>query len=261
MNKFTSAFVSVLIALFFVGCNAPKPEPVVACENTDGINAATAELAATLAYELHRWNVTADLEVYEDQGQRRLGVSAQGRAACGEDCPLTDEILSYQDPRLDQQIVLGDQKLKSSAFAARLVAGFERQVACEKDGDCVVPFHVLGPLQLPLKKDVCGVQYLFPVSGDMVDARELEPALTWADDETTVNPYISFQATHDSVSIDPTGIIGPGIPDSSFAICQKTSLTNINGTPCTCAANNIYSNGQLKNDDPLTAKTYYCRQM
>ena len=42
-------------------------------------------------------------------------------------------------------------------------------------------------------------------------------------------------------------------------VCQVVSWTDLNGTPCTCAANNI-TNGQLKNDFAGTAKTYYCRQ-
>jgi hypothetical protein len=43
-------------------------------------------------------------------------------------------------------------------------------------------------------------------------------------------------------------------------VCQKFSVPNINGTPCACPAQSIYSNGVLRNDVSLTPKTYYCRQ-
>ena len=64
-----------------------------------------------------------------------------------------------------------------------------------------------------------------------------------------------------TVTIDPTGNLNPPGQTTGSEICQKFSVSNINGTPCTCATNNIYSNGQLVNDQYLTPKTYYCRQM
>jgi hypothetical protein len=43
-------------------------------------------------------------------------------------------------------------------------------------------------------------------------------------------------------------------------ICMKASLTDLNGTPCTCASTGV-TNGQLKNDDPLAPRTYRCRKI
>ncbi|HYP91556.1 MAG TPA: hypothetical protein VEQ59_25485 [Polyangiaceae bacterium] len=43
-------------------------------------------------------------------------------------------------------------------------------------------------------------------------------------------------------------------------ICQKVSLTSLKGTPCTCANTGV-TNGQLINDEPNLAKTYFCRQL
>jgi hypothetical protein len=87
----------------------------------------------------------------------------------------------------------------------------------------------------------------------------LNNALVWTA-ANGPNPYIAFQAGAGTVTIDPTGNVNPPGQTTGSEICQKASLTNVGHTPCTCAVRNIYSHGKLRNDQPQTPKTYFCRQ-
>lgn len=102
------------------------------------------------------------------------------------------------------------------------------------------------------------------------------------------NPLIAFQSTATTVTIDPTGqlkvqhdehqwnmctcaaqniYIGGylrnnvrQVPMTYFCLleqCQSESTTDLNGTPCECAAKGI-TNGHLENSQSLTSDTYYC---
>jgi len=239
------------------------------CANPEGTNAAIAALATAISQELHRWQLTTDFYEYRGNNyQLMLGLTPAGLAACGGSCPMTSEILKYQDSRMDQKIVFGTVKLSSWSFASRLTTGFENQLVCQRAGRCSFPAHTFGFDPAATVPGACDTLFTFSVSkpanmgGGALSAAEigqLSNALVWTTGNGP-NPYIAFQAGANSVTIDPGGNLNPPGQTTGSDVCQKTSLTNISATPCTCAANNVYSNGQLKNDDSLAPRTYFCRQ-
>jgi len=276
MNKFAALIIATAALSSAVGCSsetAPEmtaEEKSAVCENPEGTNAAIAALATAISQELHRWQITTDFYVYRGLNyQSMLGLTQAGLNACGGSCPLTSEILKYQDARMDNKIVFNGTKLSSWSFASRLVTGYENQKVAQSAGRAPFPQHMFGYNSATTTPGACDTLFTFTVSkpGSMgggpltaTESAQLSNALIWTTGNGP-NPYIAFQSTANTVTIDPTGNLNPPGQTTGSEICQKTSFTNINGTPCTCAAFNIYSNGQLKNDDPLVPKTYFCRQM
>ena len=276
MKLFAPLLFAAVSVSSIVGCSTETNSELTAeqsaavCANPDGTNAGIAALAVAMSQELHRWNLTSDFYIYTANYQERLGLTQAGLNACGGSCPITSEILKMQDPSLDQKIVFNGVKMSAYNFGSRLVTGYRNQVACQTNNGC--PFttaHMFGYNSATTKPGACDTLFTFTVSkpgsqggGPLTAAQinQLSNALVWTA-PTGINPYIAFQASSNTVTIDPTGNLNPPGQTTGSEICQKVSLTNINGTPCTCAVNNIYSNGQLKNDVPLTGRTYYCRQM
>ena len=277
MKIFAPLVVAAVALSSIAGCSTETSTEMTAeqsaavCANPDGTNAGIAALAVAISQELHRWNLTTDFYIYTGyNNQSMLGLTQAGKNACGGTCPITSEILAMQDSRMDQKIVFGGVKMSSWNFASRLVTGFQNQAVCQSAGRCpFVTGHMFGYNSATTAPGACDTLFTFTVSkpgsqgGGPLTAAEvagLSNALVWTA-PTGINPYIAFQATANTVTIDPTGNLNPPGQTTGSEICQKLSLSNINGTACTCAANNIYSNGQLVNDQPLTPKTYYCRQM
>ena len=275
MKAFAPLIVAAAAALSsLAGCasqTAPEmtaEESAAVCTNPEGTNAAIAALAVAISQELHRWQITSDFKVVTGYNyQQVLALTQSGLNACGGSCPITSEILAYQDSRMDQKVVFGGNKLSSWSFASRLVTGFGNQVACQNGGRCPFVPHMFSYNPAITTPGACDTLFTFPVgkpgfAGPLTAAQvtQLSNALVWTTGNGP-NPYIAFQSTASSVTIDPTGNINPPGQTTGSEICQKLSPSNINGTPCTCALNNVYSNGQLLNDQPLTPKTYYCRQM
>jgi hypothetical protein len=277
MKFFAPLLIAAAAISSLAGCSSQATTEVTAedtaavCANPDGTNAGIAALAVAMSQELHRWNLTSDFFIYRGYNyQEMLGLTQAGLNACGGSCPITQEILNMQDSRMDQKIVFNGVKMSSWNFASRLVTGYRNQVACQNGGSC--PYfvkHMFGYNSATTSPGPCDTLFTFtvtqagsvgggPLTADQIS--QLKNALVWTA-PTGINPYIAFQSTAGTVSIDPTGDLNPPGQTTGSEICQKLSLTNINGTPCTCAANNVYSNGQLRNDQPLTPKTYYCRQM
>jgi len=276
MKKIASVMLAAAALASMAGCStetAPEmtaEESAAVCENPEGTNAAIAALATAISQELHRWNITTDFYVYRGANyQSMLGLTQAGLNACGGSCPVTSEILKYQDSRMDGKIVFNGVKLSSWSFASRLVTGYENQKVCLSAGRCSYATHMFGYNSATTQPGACDTLFTFTVTkpgslggGPLTQAEvaSLSNALVWTTGNGP-NPYIAFSSTANTVTIDPTGNLNPPGQTTGSEICQKISFSNLNGTPCTCAANNIYSNGQLKNDDPNTAKTYYCRQM
>jgi len=274
MKTFASLIVAAAALSSVAGCSTETGTELTAqeqsavCANPEGTNAAIAALATAISQELHRWQIKTDFYVYNGyMSQQMLGLTAAGLAACGGSCPITSEILKYQDARMDQKIVFGTVKLSSWAFASRLVTGYGNQVSCQNNNQCPFQAHVFSYNPATTTPGACDTLFTFPVSkpaggGALTAAQiaQLSNGLVWANGNGP-NPYIAFQSSANSVTIDPGGNLNPPGQTTGSDVCQKTSMTNINGTPCTCAANNVYSNGQLKNDDPNATKTYFCRQM
>jgi hypothetical protein len=275
MKTFAPLIVAAAAALSsLAGCASQTAPEMTAedsqalCANPDGTNAGIAALAVAITQELHRWQVTTDFYVKTGyNSQQVLALTQAGLNACGGSCPITTEILGYQDSRMDQKIVFDSIKMSSWSFASRLVTGFGNQIACQNGGRCPFVPHMFSYNPATTTPGACDTLFTFPVgkpgfAGPLTAAQvsQLSNALTWMNGNGP-NPYIAYQSTASTVSIDPTGNLNPPGQTTGSEICQKLSLTNINGTPCTCAANNVYANGQLLNDQTLTPKTYYCRQM
>jgi hypothetical protein len=276
MKKIASLVLAAAALSSFAGCSTDTATEMTAeetaalCANPEGTNAAIAALATAMSQELHRWQIKSDFYVYRGfNNQAMLGLTQAGLNACGGSCPVTSVILGYQDSRMDQKIVFNGVKLSSWSFASRLVTGYENQGVCQSNGTCPFVPHVFSYDSATTTPGACDTLFTFGVAkpasaggGNLTAAQvsQLSNALKWTTGNGP-NPYIAFQSTANTVTIDPTGQVNPPGQATGAEICQKVSFTNINGTPCTCAVNNIYANGQLKNDDPLTPRTYFCRQM
>jgi hypothetical protein len=274
-KTFASLMFAAAAVSSLAGCSTEATTELTAeqsaaiCANPEGTNAAIAALAVAITQELHRWNLTTDFYVKTGfNNQQVLALTQAGLNACGGSCPITTEILAMQDSRMDQKVVFGGAKLSSWSFASRLVTGFGNQRACQTGGRCPFVSHVFGYDPATTTPGACDTLFTFSVAkpasmgGGALTATQvsqLNNALVWTTGNGP-NPYIAFQSTASTVTIDPTGNLNPPGQTTGSEICQKLSLSNINGTPCTCAANNVYSNGKLKNDISLTPKTYYCRQ-
>lgn len=277
MTKFAPLMIAAIGMSTLAGCVAESTpvseeqlaaDSAAACYNPEGTNAAIAALATAIAQEAHRWEFATDFEVFTGYAnQQMVRLTQAGKNACGGSCPATENILQFQDSRMDLKAVFNGTKLSSWSFASRLVSGHDKQKVCKAGGWCPYVAHAFGTSTS--QAGACDTLFTFPVSkpasqggGALTSAQvsQLINALTWASSNGP-NPYIAFQSTASTVTIDPTGNLNTPGQTTGAEICQKFSLTDINGTPCTCATYNIYSNGQLKNNDPLTPKTYYCRQM
>jgi hypothetical protein len=276
MKMFAPLLIAAAALSSLAGCSTAATTEVTAedtaavCSNPEGTNAAIAALAVGMSQELHRWQITTDMYVKTGyNNQQVLALTQAGLNACGGSCPITSEILAMQDSRMDQKVVFNGVKMSSWSFASRLVTGFSNQVACQNGGRCPFVAHMFSYNPATTTAGSCDTLFTFPVGkpgsqggGPLTAAQvtQLSNALVWTTGNGP-NPYIAFQSTASTVTIDPTGNLNPPGQTTGSEICQKLSLSNINGTACTCAANNVYSNGQLLNDQYLTPKTYYCRQM
>ena len=282
MKKFAPLFIAAAALGSLQGCatdasteSLSAEDQAATCFNPEGTNAAIAALAVAMAQELHRWQVTSDLYIYRGyNNQEMLGLTSAGLAACGGSCPMTSNILAMQDSRMDQKVVFNGVKLSSWSFASRVVTGFRNQQSCQSGGWCPFVTHVFGwkpdntYTNFTTAPGACDTVFTFGVTRPSAqnhaaltstEMNNLKNALKWTE-ANGPNPYIAYSNTTSTVSIDPTGDLNPPGQTTGAEICQKFSMTDINGTPCTCAANNIYSNGALKNDLTATPKTYYCRQ-
>lgn len=274
MKKF-APFIIAAAVTSFAGCTMEsgdiasneqsEEQAAVACSNADGTNGMVAALAVALATDMHRWNVLTDL--YEFRGfnnQLMLGITAAGKAACGNNCPTVANILAFQDSRLDQKAVIAGTKLNSWSLASRLTAGWDKQKACVPGGWCPFQAHQLGAVS-SITAGNCNTSSLYgfpatkPGGGALTAAQiaGLNNALVF----TTANgtdPFVQFTSNATSVSVGDVGGMVPG--QAEPGPCQQFSLTNINGTACTCAATGVTTGGQLKNDQSLAPNTYFCRK-
>jgi len=297
MKKFAPLFIATAALASLQGCateaattaEMTAEDQAAVCANPEGTNAAIAALATAITTELHRWQiaplkqngstpaVAGDFYKYRGyNNQEMLGLTSAGLAACGgTGCPATANMLAFQDSRMDQKLIINGVKVSSWSFASRLVTGFDKQVACNDGKWCPYVPHVFG-----WKPDntyngyttapgPCDTLFTFNVNKPTAqnhaaltaaETNQLQNALVWTA-ANGPNPYIAYQSTASTVSIDPGGNMVPPPTAAGAEICQQFSRTSLNGQDCTCAATNIYSNGKLKNDQVLSPNTYYCRQM
>src|SRR5262249_9598792 len=155
-----------------------------------------------------------------------------------------------------------------------LVTGYYNQKSCQQNNQCPFVQHVFGWQSdgtyngVTTAPGACDTVFTFNANlpsaqnhAPLTSAQlsQLSNALVWTTGNGP-NPYIAFQSGASTVSIDPTGQLNPPGQTTGAEICQKFSVSNINGTPCTCSANGIYANGQLGNIYPQTPMTYFCVQ-
>jgi hypothetical protein len=275
MKKFAPLIIAAAVTSF-AGCamessdvasnEQSEEQAAVACSNADGTNGMIAALAVALATDMHRWNVLTDL--FEFRGfnnQLMLGITAAGKAACGgTNCPTVANILAFQDSRLDQKAVIAGTKLSSWALASRLTAGWDKQKACQQpNGWCLFQGHQFAAAS-SINAGNCNTSALFsfPASkagGGALTAAQIA-ALNNALVFTTANgtdPFVQFTSNTTSVSVGDVGGMVPG--QAEPGPCQQFSISNINGTACSCAATGV-TTGQLKNDQSLAPNTYFCRK-
>ncbi len=285
MKKFAPVAMTLAAVASLAGCAAEPgsqaqmtaEDQAAMCSNPEGTNAAIAALATAITKELHRWQILTDFYEYRGyNNQLMLGLTSAGLQACGgTGCPETQNMLALQDSRMDQAVVFNGTKLSSWSCASPLPTGYEHQRACTSNRQCPFVAHVFGYqngqwVQPTTAPGACDTMFTFPVSAPVsaggapltsTQVAQLSNALIWTSGNGP-NPYIAFQPTASTVSIDPTGQMNPPGQQTGNDVCNIYSPdVNLNGQPCTCAANNITSNGQLKNDKPMTRSTFYCRQM
>jgi hypothetical protein len=283
MKRFAPLMLTAAAMASLAGCAAQSGSPnemtaedsAALCANPDGTNAGIAALATAITQELHRWQITSDFYIYNGyNNQQMLGLTSSGLMACGGSCPMTQNILNMQDSRMDQKVIFDGTKMSSWSFASRLVTGYYNQKSCQQNNQCPFVAHVFGWQSdgtyngFSSAPGACDTLFTFNVNlpsaqnhAPLTSAQmsQLSNALVWTTGNGP-NPYIAFQTGASTVSIDPTGSLNPPGQTTGSDTCQKFSLINLNGQACTCAANNIYSNGQLWNIYSQTPMTYYCVQ-
>jgi hypothetical protein len=281
MKKFAPLVITAA-AMAFAGCAVDTGAPsetatgediAASCTNPEGTNAAIAVLAEAITHELHRWQLTTDFYVGTgSNNQQVLKLTSAGLAACNPSgCPETQNILAVQDSTMDQQVVIDGTRVSSWSFASRVVTGFGNQKTCQQNRQCPFVAHVFdyqngSYVQPTISAGPCMTLFTHPVSAPggaaltSTQVNQLANALIWTTGNGA-NPYIAFQGTASTVSIDPGGNLNPPGQTGSGDTCQVYSPdVNLTGQSCVCSTTGV-TNGQLKADRPLTKSTYYCRQI
>jgi hypothetical protein len=228
---------------------------LVNCSNPQGTNAMIAAVAVAIANDLGRWKVGTDFtKVTGAYNQQHLALSSTGLAQCaarGNACENVKALLFFQDARYDNYIRFpGNVKLSAWSYAARLVAGYDAQKVCESRATqnpssadaCPAEDHVL--TLTGTSPGACDMNFTYdartPTGGMLRWPHLLKNKLVWANDGgsfTNLNPYIAFQSTAGTVTIDPTFDLnqpGSASGGSCIVACQKYDRSNLTGQCCTC---------------------------
>jgi hypothetical protein len=229
------------------------------CPNPDGTNSVMAALAVATAKELRRWEPLTDFFV--SSGELRL--TSAGRSRCGDGiCRNTQALLDMQKPISEGQVKVSPTvTLSASALRSRLAAKFGEQAACESrpdnhnGSDCPAEDHNLRFLYSA--KGSCDMDFWFEATkvtgGPLQYPAQLKNKLLWVD---THNPYVNFQSSGSTVSIDPTYGLNEdstSTAGSCTPACTKVSASSVIGACCTC-------NGTKKFQRSLfNPYIYFCR--
>jgi hypothetical protein len=266
MRKLVSLVIasSAVVALASGCAVEPMSEDVgavdeAACSNLQGTNAMIAAVAVAIANELGRWNVSRDFQLGKgsyNQDVMQLSYTGNQRcAARNNPCTNVKALLAVQDAKYDLKIKFPDgTALSSWSYASRLVSGWRAQKTCEdralsnpgssNPNACAAEEHLLTPAaENFITPGVCDVNYTFdartPAGALLKYPAHLKNKLLWANDGGSVtnpNPYIAFQSTASTVTIDPTWDLNPPGTQSggSCTICktQKYSSTDLTGQCC-----------------------------
>jgi len=278
MKKFAPLVITAA-AMAFAGCSAETGTPSAmqtaqdtqaTCANPEGTNAAIAALTEAITHELHRWQITTDFYVGTGtNNQQVLKLTSAGLQACGGSCPETQNMLSFQDSTMDQTLIMDGTRVSSWSYASRVVTGFGNQVSCQRNNQCPFPAHVFGFrngawVQPTVAAGACDTLFTHVVSAPggaaltATQVGQLKNALVWTTGNGP-NPYIAYQSTASTVSIDPSGGVNtPSTPPGGVYGCNPFDNTmNLTGLACTCDTTGI--TGVLKQTKPVAQPNqYYC---
>lgn len=267
MRKFVSSFIAMsALAGLASACAVDMPadeqesvgsdhQALVNCANPQGTNAMIAALAVAIANDLGRWKVGTDFtKVTGAYNQQHLALSSTGLQQCslrGNTCQNVKALLFFQDARYDNYIRFpGNVRLSAYSYASRLTAGYDAQKVCESRATqnptsadaCPAEDHKL--TLAGTSPGGCDINFTYdartPAGGMLRWPHLLKNKLIWANDGgsfTNLNPYVAFQSTASTVTIDPTWDLnqpGSASGGSCTVSCQKYSTTAIAGNCCTC---------------------------
>jgi len=268
MIKFVSAMIAATSLIAAAGCStetgsanelaaAQESDALASCPNAQGTNAAIAAFAIAYGTEAHRWEVLTDFEEFRGYNYQLMLRPKAGGKCANNACPMTAEILTYQDGRNEGKIVYDGQALSSMSFASRLTTGYDNMNAYKTNKMFPYPTHTLNFLSMQ-KGNVCmtDVSYTASVSSGTLDS--LVNALKFSDGNGQ-NPYLftydgsgnpHLRVAGNVVTVDPTGGTSgdPSIStsgDVTLAGCQavSTDKTHINVTDSTGAKTSVVGNG------------------
>ena len=175
-----------------------------------------AALATATARETGRQLPTRDFQWNYTTNKLELSYYGKKRCADGK-CFNVQELLNMQNSAADGLVIFpGGDKLNTAILSQRLKATWDRQVTCNNrpdnhtGDDCPVEMH-----QLTLIKTASGAcDHMFTFKATATDGvtpltepGQLKNQLIWAGYNTVAsssNPYLAFQSTASTVSIDPT---------------------------------------------------------
>lgn len=281
MNTLKSSYAVALgIGLLALGsacsveAGSSEFEPAVTgeqalCANQDGVNAYMAALGTATAREVGRWLPSRDFQWNTSTNKLELSYYGKKRCADGK-CFNVQELLNMQVSAANNLVVFpGGDRLNTDALNSRLKANWDRQITCNNrpdnhlGDDCPVEYH-----QLAMKSVTAGAcDKLFSFKATATDGvtaltepGQLKNQLLWVGyntDPNVTNPYLAFQSTASTVSIDPTVGLTEGDATSSgscAAACTMVSSTSVIGECCSC-------NGVTKTftRSPFSYNTYLCR--
>lgn len=257
-----------------VDATGAEPEAVVSgdqalCANQDGTNAYLAALAGATARELHRWLPARDFQWNSSTGM--LELSSWGKAKCADKkCFNVQELLNMQNNAANYMVVFpGGDRLNTGVLHSRLAAFWDAQMVCinrpdnHTGDDCPVEYHQLTLTNV--SPGPCDKMFTFKATAPdgvtpLQEPAQLRNMLLWAGynrDSTVANPYLAFQSTASTVSIDPTVGLNEGDATSSgscAAACTMISSASVVGQCCSC-------NGLTKafSRSAWSYNTYLCR--
>jgi hypothetical protein len=298
MTKFVSAIIAATSLIAVAGCSTETGSPnelaaaqtadaLTSCPNQAGTNAAIAAFAVAYGTEAHHWQLLQDFEEYRGT-YNQLMLRPKSTGACANNkCPMTSEILTYQDARNDQKVVYDGQILSSYNFASRLTTGYDNMVTYKNANRYTFPSHTLNFVSMQ-NSNVCSTDFTYTASVASGTLDVLVNALRFTDGNGQ-NPYLftydsagqpHIRVSGNTLTIDPTGGTS-GDPSTStsgdvtLAGCQAASInadkTNINvtdstgtkvqvvgnGYPCACSLRGVPA-GFMRLNNPNSPATFYC---
>ena len=296
MTKFVSAIIAATSLFAVAGCStetgnpnelaaAQESDALASCPNQQGTNAAIASFAVAYGTEAHQWQILNDFEEYRGT-YNQLMLRPKSTGACANNkCPMTAEVLSYQDARNDQKVVYDGQILSSYNFASRLTTGYDNMVTYRNGKRFTFPSHTLNFVSMQ-NGNVCSTDFTYNATVASGTLDVLVNALRFTDGNGQ-NPYLftydssgnpHLRVSGSTLTIDPTGGTSgdPSVStsgDVTLAGCQAFSgdKAHINvtdssgaknsvvgdGYPCACSTKNMPA-GFMRLNNPNSPSTFFC---